>query len=139
MQCLLHIKIVILWKFNHNIGVDEVDFSRYPDKEYQLKWLRTYLEEWNQYNNITSPVTDDEVEKWYKQVNKCALVSINKASPSGWERFFQMGHFQHLLQVFNMLMGHLLTFYIKSCNFNGHMTLAPAFPYHCSLGLQMGN
>ena len=56
-------------------GVDDVDFSRYPDKEYQLQWLRTYLEEWNKYNGITSPVTDDDVYKLYIQVNKCALVS----------------------------------------------------------------
>ena len=56
-------------------GVDDVDFSRYPDKEYQLQWLQTYLEEWNKYNGITSPVTDDDVYKLYIQVNKCALVS----------------------------------------------------------------
>ncbi|XP_071120428.1 ethanolamine kinase 1-like [Mytilus galloprovincialis] len=56
-------------------GVDEVDFSRYPNKEYQLMWLRTYLEEWNKQNEIKSAVTDEEVYKLYTQVNKCALAA----------------------------------------------------------------
>jgi hypothetical protein len=27
-----------------------MDASRYPDKEYQLEWIRIYLEEWNKHN-----------------------------------------------------------------------------------------
>lgn len=56
-------------------GVDDVDFSRYPDKQYQLEWLRSYLEEWNTHNGLTCAVTDEEVQKLYVQVNKCALAA----------------------------------------------------------------
>jgi energy-converting hydrogenase Eha subunit F len=38
-----------------------MDASRYPDKEYQLEWIRIYLEEWNKHNKITSPVTENDV------------------------------------------------------------------------------
>jgi hypothetical protein len=37
-----------------------MDASRYPDKEYQLEWIRIYLEEWNKHNKITSPVTEND-------------------------------------------------------------------------------
>lgn len=28
-----------------SLGVDEVDYSLYPKREHQLKWIRAYLEE----------------------------------------------------------------------------------------------
>jgi len=51
-----------------------MDVSRYPDKEYQLEWIRIYLEEWNKHNKITSPVTEDDVCHLFSQVSKFALV-----------------------------------------------------------------
>jgi hypothetical protein len=51
-----------------------MDASRYPDKEYQLEWIRIYLEEWNKHNKITSLVTEDDVYQLFSQVSKFALV-----------------------------------------------------------------
>ena len=31
--------------FTFLTGVDEVDYDKYPEKSYQLKWIRIYLEE----------------------------------------------------------------------------------------------
>jgi hypothetical protein len=44
--------------------------SRYPDKEYQLEWIRIYLEEWNKHNKITSPVTENDVYQLFSHVSK---------------------------------------------------------------------
>ncbi|XP_067639223.1 ethanolamine kinase-like [Eurosta solidaginis] len=52
-------------------GVDEVDFSRYPKRDFQLGWLRVYLQEFLQRANVT----DDEVERLYLQVNHFALAA----------------------------------------------------------------
>jgi len=52
-------------------GVDatNLDYAKfYPDKDFQLKWLRTYLEEFK-----LGDVSDEEVETLYKVVNKFAL------------------------------------------------------------------
>ncbi|KAJ8299506.1 hypothetical protein KUTeg_023566, partial [Tegillarca granosa] len=56
--------------YNKDEGIDEVDYSRYPDKAYQLKWLRRYLLYWNKEHG-KGEVTDEDVEKLYVQVNKC--------------------------------------------------------------------
>ncbi|XP_061166871.1 ethanolamine kinase 1-like [Saccostrea echinata] len=56
-------------------GIGEVtDYSLYPDKEYQLSWIREYLEQWSR---LTSgpKVTDTDVRKMYCGVNKCALAA----------------------------------------------------------------
>ncbi|XP_036343488.1 ethanolamine kinase-like [Rhagoletis pomonella] len=52
-------------------GVDEVDFSRYPQRDFQLAWLHVYLQEYLQRSHIT----DDEVERLYLQVNHFALAA----------------------------------------------------------------
>ncbi|XP_055843001.1 ethanolamine kinase [Episyrphus balteatus] len=52
-------------------GVDEVDYKRYPSKEFQLNWLRTYLESYLG----TSQVSDEQVETLYVQVNQFALAA----------------------------------------------------------------
>jgi len=52
---------------NSNSGID---YTKYPSRDYQLDWLRAYLEE---YKN--AEVTDDDVETLYKHVNKFALSS----------------------------------------------------------------
>lgn len=61
--------------FDEFAGVEEVDYSLYPDKEFQLKWLREYLKAWHEFNNISDPVTDQEIEKLYVIANKFSLAS----------------------------------------------------------------
>ena len=57
-------------------GIDEVDYDLYPDKAYQLTWLRRYLEfESTAKGRSPSEVTELDVERFYVQVNKCACVS----------------------------------------------------------------
>ncbi|XP_070536927.1 ethanolamine kinase 1-like [Ptychodera flava] len=56
-------------------GIDEVDFNNYPDKEFQLKWLKKYLSDWYTMSGINKYVTDKDVEKLYVVVNKFALAS----------------------------------------------------------------
>lgn len=55
------------------IGSDSatIDYSKYPSRDYQLEWLRVYLEEFRN----TSEIAEDDVEALYKQVNKFALGS----------------------------------------------------------------
>ena len=58
------------------VGTD-VDFSRYPDKEYQLDWIRGYLECKAEQNGASAAdVTDRDIEECYVKANKFALVSI---------------------------------------------------------------
>ena len=58
------------------VGVDDVDFSRYPDKTYQLDWIRYYLECQAEHNGgAVSDITDRDVEDCYVKANKFALVN----------------------------------------------------------------
>lgn len=57
-------------------GLNEVDYSQYPGRAFQLQWLRSYLEAYKEYKGQTDEVTDGEVEVIYVQVNRFALVSI---------------------------------------------------------------
>ncbi|KAH8387317.1 hypothetical protein KR093_006302 [Drosophila rubida] len=57
--------------FAEMCGVDEVDYTRYPKREFQLKWLRVYLENYLQRTNIQN----DEVERLFVQVNQFALAA----------------------------------------------------------------
>ncbi|XP_061396868.1 ethanolamine kinase [Musca vetustissima] len=57
--------------FTEFAGVDTVDYTRYPSRDFQLKWLRVYLQTYLQ----KSDVTDAEVERLYVQVNQFALAS----------------------------------------------------------------
>jgi len=60
-----------------HVGMDVVDFSHYPDREYQLTWLRTFLElRLAESGRPASDVTDVDVERLYVQVNKFSLVSL---------------------------------------------------------------
>lgn len=52
------------------VSGDGIDYTKYPSREYQLDWIRAYLEEYKE-----TDVTDDEVEELYKHVNKFALSS----------------------------------------------------------------
>lgn len=52
-------------------GIDEVDFSLYPNREFQLKWLAVYLEAFLGRGRAT----EEAVKKLYVQVNQFALAS----------------------------------------------------------------
>lgn len=54
------------------VGVDVVDYRYYPSKEFQLKWLRSYLEV---YHGPEKCVTERDVHVLYVQTNKFALAS----------------------------------------------------------------
>lgn len=58
------------------IGLNEVDYSHYPGRDFQLQWLHSYLEAYKEHKGQGSAVTDREVESLYVQVNQFALVSI---------------------------------------------------------------
>lgn len=53
---------------------DVTDYSLYPDKDYQLPWIREYLQEWSRLTG-GAEVTDADVWKMYCGVNKCALAA----------------------------------------------------------------
>lgn len=59
-------------------GVATVDYSLYPDKELQYKWLEIYLKEFNRFkagSGTPKEVVPKDVEELYVQVNKFALAS----------------------------------------------------------------
>ncbi|XP_013134700.1 PREDICTED: ethanolamine kinase isoform X2 [Papilio polytes] len=59
--------------FNEYVGlsIDDIDYNRYPDREYQMFWIRTYLSE---YCDVEKP-SEEEVEKVYKEVQRLSLAS----------------------------------------------------------------
>ncbi|XP_060632551.2 ethanolamine kinase 1 [Anolis sagrei] len=61
--------------FNEFAGVSEVDYSLYPDRKLQEKWLRAYLEAYKEYKGFGTDVSEKEVEVLYVQVNQFALAS----------------------------------------------------------------
>lgn len=61
--------------FNEFAGLNEVDYSHYPERDFQLQWLRSYLEAYKEHKGQGSAVTDREVEILYVQVNQFALAS----------------------------------------------------------------
>nr|XP_054761959.1 ethanolamine kinase 1-like [Lytechinus pictus] len=56
-------------------GIEEVNYDLYPEREFQLKWIREYLEAHYSLGGENKAVTDNEVERMYAIVNKFALVS----------------------------------------------------------------
>ncbi|KAK7090689.1 ethanolamine kinase 1-like [Littorina saxatilis] len=57
-------------------GMDEVDYDLYPDKDYQVKWLRRYLQfDFTAKGRSPQDVTDIDVERLYVQTNKCACAA----------------------------------------------------------------
>ncbi|XP_063706874.1 ethanolamine kinase [Culicoides brevitarsis] len=52
-------------------GIDEIDYARYPSKEYQWSWLREYLKEYL----APKAVTEQDIKQLYITVNKFALAS----------------------------------------------------------------
>lgn len=73
--------VFITWYLLTNVflfnfpGLNEVDYSHYPDRAFQLQWLRSYLEAYKEHKGQAGDVTDREVETIYVQVNRFALVS----------------------------------------------------------------
>lgn len=69
--------------FTEFSGVEEPDYSLYPDKKYQLRWLRIYLEAfYSKLNRFFTKQTDEPVlvddgrlEKFYNEVNKFTLAA----------------------------------------------------------------
>lgn len=56
-------------------GVNNIDFARIPDKDFQHDWLKLYLAEYKSAVGESGPVTEDEIESLYQVVNKFILVS----------------------------------------------------------------
>lgn len=57
-------------------GSVNMDFTRYPDKPYQLNWLRYYLQcEAEQNGGSASDVSDRDVEECYIKTNKFSLLA----------------------------------------------------------------
>lgn len=57
-------------------GIDSFDSSLYPSKEFQIKWLRNYLQKLyilNDDDNITN--LEQNVENLYETVNKFSLAA----------------------------------------------------------------
>ena len=74
-------------------GTDDLDFSRYPDKEYQLEWIRYYLGcKAEQNGGSEIDVTDRDVEDFYVKTNKFALVStfISSHCKHGFHTFLSL-------------------------------------------------
>ncbi|XP_058800779.1 ethanolamine kinase 1 [Phymastichus coffea] len=53
-------------------GVDNPDFSLYPDIELQMHWLSIYLKA---YRNTSAEIPKEDVEKLYNQVNQFVLLT----------------------------------------------------------------
>lgn len=58
--------------FTEFVGIDEIDYDRYPTRDFQLQWLRAYLEE---FKGSDEECTDSDVQRLYVQVNQFALAS----------------------------------------------------------------
>ncbi|EDV29393.1 uncharacterized protein TRIADDRAFT_51652 [Trichoplax adhaerens] len=56
-------------------GVDEVDYNRYPQKEFQLQWLSIYLQERAKLAGKDETITQSQIHQLYVQVNQFALAS----------------------------------------------------------------
>ncbi|GAB0096001.1 Ethanolamine kinase [Sergentomyia squamirostris] len=57
--------------FNEFVGIDEIDYSIYPSRDFQMKWLRVYLETFSHPQTISQ----SDLNRLYVQVNKFALAS----------------------------------------------------------------
>ncbi|CAB3224945.1 unnamed protein product [Arctia plantaginis] len=59
--------------FNEFVGItiEDIDYNRYPSKEFQLRWLNVYLNEYLDNNKAT----DEEVSAVYLDVQRLSLLS----------------------------------------------------------------
>lgn len=74
MLMLMFVGVAWLWL----TGLNEVDYSLYPERSLQLQWLRAYLEAYKEYKDQGTEVSEAEVEVLYVQVNNFALVSVER-------------------------------------------------------------
>lgn len=56
-------------------GVEEVDYTRYPNKEYQIDWLKSYLEYSQSFSESITEIKEKDVERLYVWVQKFSLAS----------------------------------------------------------------
>ncbi|KAF8794050.1 Ethanolamine kinase 1 like protein [Argiope bruennichi] len=57
-------------------GVANFDPNLYPSKDFQINWLKIYLEAWYIENKLNpKDITEEEIEKFYIIVNKFALAA----------------------------------------------------------------
>ncbi|CAH1786966.1 unnamed protein product, partial [Owenia fusiformis] len=61
--------------FNEFAGVETVDYTLYPDKELQYRWLRDYLSAWYSLQGLNKIPTERDIEILYVEVNKYSLAS----------------------------------------------------------------
>lgn len=54
-------------------GMQDIDYSLYPSREFQLDWLRVYLTNYHKNDNVS--ITDEYINKLYVQVNQFALAA----------------------------------------------------------------
>lgn len=74
---LKFINNIIIINITSSEGCDNIDFNRYPNKEYQIKWLTNYLNYYHEYKKLKPP-TEKQIETLYVQVNVMAAVRISK-------------------------------------------------------------
>lgn len=53
--------------------MQDINYTLYPSREFQLDWLRVYLTNYHKNDNVS--ITDEYVNKLYVQVNQFALAS----------------------------------------------------------------
>lgn len=58
--------------------MSEPDYNLYPSREMQLDWLHTYLQAYKLFTKKGEEVSQLELETLYVQVNKFALVSLQR-------------------------------------------------------------
>jgi ethanolamine kinase len=62
-------------------GLEDCDYSRYPNRDYQMSWLKHYLKCWNKAHSVDGnghgnlQVSQHQVESLYVIVNKFTLAS----------------------------------------------------------------
>jgi len=73
MQKLTSIPVVFHYIYIYILFISgfDCDYSLYPSKEFQLKWLKTYLQSYLGKEDVS----EQEIEEAYREVNKFALLS----------------------------------------------------------------
>lgn len=54
--------------------MQNIDYAKYPSKDLQMDWLRTYLDEYHS-NGTVIEVTDRDVHKLYVETNQFVLAT----------------------------------------------------------------
>ena len=94
-------------------GVDSPDYSLFPDREYQLQWMRAYLEESTVLRGIDpSLVSEEDVESLYWEVQHFVPVSVRHPPSSHPPTCILL----HLLEVYQASLSILLQTALHACN-----------------------